>query len=264
MEPLPERFRLRQPADAAGSQQVNGLHHTISGFRYWFGFPILQGSPFLFPLKFPPVFDRMSLSCYFTWNHQKKEFFYEPVKSEYNLHFLSTVPAKPPSICSPVFLHIRCFMKGALAYAGASFVSDMRRLAVPAGCATGASSFFAPFTAIKGDAMWKKLLTGSYVRHITSNICGIVIGTTNERISFERQDDEFEYYVRHGQGVIVASPSRLRTFVPKQHTVHTYSSEPSHVIGYPVCPQCGFRLAPLIEEKYILRERKASTAKRKS
>ena len=36
VEPPPERFRLRRPTYAVGSQQVNDLHHTISGFRYWF------------------------------------------------------------------------------------------------------------------------------------------------------------------------------------------------------------------------------------
>ena len=41
----------RRQADAVGSQQINGLHPAISGFRHWFGFPIPSacngGSSFL-------------------------------------------------------------------------------------------------------------------------------------------------------------------------------------------------------------------------
>ena len=34
VEPPPEGFRLRRPTYAVGLQQVNDLHHTISGFRH--------------------------------------------------------------------------------------------------------------------------------------------------------------------------------------------------------------------------------------
>ena len=41
----------RRQADAVGSQQINGLHPAVSGFRHWFGFPIPSacngGSSFL-------------------------------------------------------------------------------------------------------------------------------------------------------------------------------------------------------------------------
>ena len=34
LEPPPEGFRLRRPTYAVGLQQVNDLHHTISGLRH--------------------------------------------------------------------------------------------------------------------------------------------------------------------------------------------------------------------------------------